>query len=674
MSGLAAIFNRDGRPADRGLISRMLAAVPYRGPDGLSLRLGNEVALGHARMAITPEEARERQPLSSPRSGCMLSADVRLDNRADLLARLPDRLEPTIGDAEIILRAYEAWKLDALPRLLGDFAFVLWDPRLRRLVCARDTSGQRTLFYRATARGFAAASELHQLLQDPTIPIQPNEERIRQRLIPLNMFRNEKDSPDTYFEGIHAVPAGHVVVVDRSTMRIRRYWDFRAPSELRYRTDDQYAEHFLALFREVVAARLRVAGPIGALLSGGLDSSSIVCTAQHLYRAGTVKSQGFTSFSAVFDGLECDEQPLIRDIQDMYGFDARSIPCGEESGRLRLDAAGFQESPNMGTSNLRDPICSAATQAGVRVLLSGDWADSCVGGSRLVFDSLLRQGHLRSFWRHLRAYRRLSDEGLAKILTFACLAPFLPMSLQTELHTTHARRDFKHNGRRWLPAWMREPLRDDLRQRHIQLWLQVERKRRFSNPARESEYQLLYPPEITRHPAPWPLEVWRPFADRRLHQFLLAIPPEQKFAPHPETNEFYAGSKRVVRHAMRGIVPESVRARKSKTVFQAQIRQELDRQWPTYEAAFGPSANPEIAQRGYVDRHQFWSRLGELREGQYGPDLVYLLEMVGLETWLRSLKGPRSVAISVQPSPQELYVSRKLRQDVEILGGDSYVA
>jgi asparagine synthase (glutamine-hydrolysing) len=196
---------------------------------------------------------------------------------------------------------------------------------------------------------------------------------------------------------------------------------------------------------------------------------------------------------------------------------------------------------------------------------------------------------------------------------------------------------------------MCEPLRADLSRRQVQLWLEAERARRFSSPAREAEYNLLYPPEIMLHPAPWPLEIWRPFADRRLHRFLLAIPPEHKFAPHPDSDEFYAGSKRVVRHAMRGIVPESVRTRTSKTVFQAQVRHGIDRQWSAFEAAFGPSSRPEIALRGYVDRHQFWSRLIHLREGQYGPDLVYVLEMVGLETWLRTLQLPWYQRVTVVP-------------------------
>jgi asparagine synthase (glutamine-hydrolysing) len=674
MSGLAALFQREGPPVDRKMIRAMLAAAPYRGPDGMRIRLWDAGALGHARMAVTPQEEQEQQPLVSPRTGCALSADVRLDNRTDLLATLPEKLPDTASDAELILCAYEAWGLDAMTRLLGDFAFILWDPRCHRLLCVRDTSGQRTLFYRANARVFAAASEIQQLLQDPEVPVRPSEAHIRRRLAPLNMFRNEKDSPTTYYEGIYAVPAGHVLMVDHQGLRVWRYWELKPPAELRYHDGDQYVEHFRALLFDVVRARLRTARPVGVLLSGGLDSSSIVATAQQLYRTGTVSSSGFTTYSALFDGLECDERGLIRDIQDMYGFEARYIPCGDAQGRLRLDPPGFLESPNMGVSSLRDSIFGVATQEGVRVLLSGDVADSCVGGSRLVFDSLLRQGHLRAFWRHLRAYRRVSDESLSTILLFACLGPLLPLPAQRWLQTRHVEQESQRQSWRWLPEWLCEPLREELRLGQIQLWLEAEGGRRFANPAREAEYNLLYPPEIVRHPAPWPVEIWRPFADRRLHEFLLAIPPEQKFEPHPYTDGFYAGSKYLVRRAMRGILPESVRTRTAKTVFQSQVRREIEQQWPLYTAAFGPSARPEIARLGYVNQPCFWSRLLQLRNGEYGPDLTYVLEMVGLETWLRSLRQPRPQATTIPVSASVGYPHLGTQRHAEIQSGSSHTA
>ena len=170
MSGLAAVFHRDGRPAAHAAVWAMLDAVSYRGPDGLHVHLAEAVGLGHAKLAVTAEEADEQQPLVSPRTGCIVVADARLDNREELLAKLPDRPPTTASDAELILRAYETWGADAPVHLLGDFAFVLWDPRQQRLVCARDTSAQRWLYYRVDHCTFAAATEIHQLLQDPASP------------------------------------------------------------------------------------------------------------------------------------------------------------------------------------------------------------------------------------------------------------------------------------------------------------------------------------------------------------------------------------------------------------------------------------------------------------------------------------------------------------------------
>src|SRR5947209_13002653 len=164
MSGLAVLFHRDGRPVEPHSVTAMLAAAPYRGPDGMRAHLFDDVAMGHARMVVTSGDEDERQPLVSARTGCVLTADVRLDNRAALLSHLAGDLPASASDAEIILRSYETWGVDAVQRLLGDFALALWDPRTRRMVCARDTSGQRTLFYRADARTFAMASEIPQLL------------------------------------------------------------------------------------------------------------------------------------------------------------------------------------------------------------------------------------------------------------------------------------------------------------------------------------------------------------------------------------------------------------------------------------------------------------------------------------------------------------------------------
>lgn len=636
MNGLAATFQRNGAPASVEPIWSMLAAVPHRGLDGFAVHAADAVVLGFAFTATLPEDG--PQPIVSPDTGCVLVADLRLDNRAELLARLPDALPRTISDAELLLRAYEAWGIDAFARLLGDFAAIIWDPRSRRMLCVRDPNAQRELYYRVDRDTFVAASEIPQLFQDETIPIAPNHERIRQSLVPHAFFRNAKDSHQTFFEGIWSVPAGHVVCVDDESLSVARYWEFQPPDEIRYRHLDEYAEHFLALFETVVADRLRSRGAIGATLSGGLDSSSIVCTAQELYRAGRVVNHGFVSYSIVYDGLPCDERPFIDLVQAKYGFDARYIECPSASDRLRLDLNRFLISPDADLAEV-SAIFAAAQEDGVRTLLTGDVADACVSGSWYVFDSLLRGRKIREFLHYLRAYRQAHGDSVYHLFGLNVLTPLLPLAIQRRLLATRVRRNVARDRHRMVPRWMPETLQNDLIDRHLHDHVEEARNTVFASRARQDEYVLLYPPEASSTPPGYGIDVARPYADRRLHDFLFAIPPETKFAPHPESPGFYAGSKRLLRHAMRGIQPEDLRARTFKIVFNSVFEREVQAHWETYEQVFGHRGDARIARYGYIDTTRFHDHLQRMRSGESLSDFSYIRAMVELETWLRSLEN-----------------------------------
>lgn len=648
MSGLAVLFQHDGRPVDADLLSTMLDAIPYRGPDGTRVHVNRHVGLGHALNAVTPEDQGVHQPIVSPRTGCAIVADVRLDNRAELLAALGNRNPSDASDAELILHGYEAWGEAVVDRLLGDFVFVVWDPRAERLVCARDSSGQRVLFYRDDGATFAASSEIHQLFQDPSVPITPNEQRIRSFLVPINMIRNQKDERETFFTGIFTLEAGQLLIVSREGLAHRRYWSLKPPAELRYRRDEEYAEHFLELFSDVVRARLRLAHPAGILLSGGLDSSSVACVAQELFRQGKAHDHGFTSYSFMFGGLECDEANLIRDVQAKYGFAARFIEPLEDSASATLEPSSFLERPGAHLRQAVPSLLDAAARDGVRVMFTGGVADACIYGTRIVFDMLLRQGKLRGFMRHLRAFRRVADEPLRTTLVQAIVAPLAPLQVQRWFMTAYVRRGLTRYGNDIVPPWIREPLRSDLARQNLEILVQAEQGRLFASPARNGEASLLYPPEATGSLAPAPIELSQPFADRRLHEFLLAIPPDQKFEPHPDTDEFYAGSKWLVRRALRGILPESVRTRTTKTVFTSWLNSQIDQQWLEYERMFGPNAQSEIASRGYVDQAAFYSRLERIRRGDEISDLTWIMQLVGLELWLRALALPRADLVTVR--------------------------
>ncbi len=640
MGALAGIFNVDGEPADRHLLGRMLAAAPYFALEGIAVWAGGEAGLGAGRFDLTPEDAAAAQPVVSARTGCVAVADARLDNRAELVTRLRVAGGRPVGDAELILLAYEAWGEDLGRHLLGDFAFIIWDPARRSLVCGRDPTGQRRLFYYWDGRRFLAASEVHQLFQDPSVPVRPNEGRILDDLVPLNMVRNAKDHPETFFDGINAVPAGHTVTVRPDGLRLRRYYELRPPT-IRYRRDEEYPEHFRALLFDAVRDRLRSAGPVGVMLSGGLDSGSVACVAERL-RADRPDLPRLTGFTLYFDGLECDERPFIGAISDLYGLPVRYVPFTGSSPRLRVEPAGFYETPNAGLTEARDALGAAVAGAGIRVVLSGETADSYVGGSWLVFDSLLRQGKFRDFLEYFRSYRRVAEEPLRTTLTLHCLGPLLPLAAQRRLMVLYYRRAIRRN-RRLLPEWLAENLRQTLRARHLELSLELEGARRFSNPTLEAEYRLAWPPEAVRDLGPWPAQVWRPFGDVRLHEFMFGIPPEQKFRPHPETDSYYAGSKWLLRRAMAGVVPDVIRTRTVKTQFSPAFRVELERNWPVYAAVFGPGGDSEVARRGYIVPGLFWERLVMLREGIEGADFLYVLKLIGLETWLRSLRQPREL-------------------------------
>lgn len=668
MSGLAAVFNRDGRPADEPSLWSMLAAVPYLGLDGSWIGLWGQAGLGYAKTAVTPEEQHERQPLVSPRTGCVVVADARLDNREELLDLLPDHPPATASDSELILRAYEAWGTAAPKRLFGDFAFVVWDPRHQRMVCARDTSGERTLFYRLDERAFAVASEIHQLLQDPSIPIAPNDERVLQFLTPFRVYRNDQEQAATFFRGIHVLPAGHTLVVDCSEGRLERYWNLKPPHEIRYRRNEEYVQHFANILASAVASRLRSSGPVGAMLSGGLDSTSVVCMAQQLYQQGLVERSGFVSFSMVFEGLECDESPFIRDVQAMYGFDARYLPAPEY---LNLDPApgGFLAAPIKCPSEI-DVLLGEASRAGVRVVLSGLYGDNCFGAGEQSFDSLLARGRLAALWHHLEGYRRRSDESFGTILAQHTLLPLLPRRLQTALRSTHVRGKFDRERADLIPAWIPSGVADRLLESHLALSIEAERGRRFRGAAREDIFRTLYPTEVIPLARGHSSRVLRPFNDRRLHEFLLAIPPEQLYEPHPYAIDYYAGAKLILRRAMLGILPESVRTRTQKPNFSSVVRSELERHWDTYEAVFGPGGRSEIAARGYIDPPAFWERLERLRAGQFSPDGVYAVRMLNIETWLRSFDLPRPQRVAVQSdwSGSEGPTGATTRQDLTCAG------
>ena len=323
MSGIAGIYYLDGRPVERTDVERMVDSIAHRGPDGSGVWTDGSVGFGHRMLWTTPESLHEKLPLTNKTGDLTITADARIDNRDELFSTLNFNGRPreTITDSEIILAAYEKWGEKCPEKLLGDFSFAIWDKRKQIVYCARDPIGIKPFYYYFKEGKFRWSSEPKAIFEDNTIPKEPN-----LPLICLYLLNRFDEREETLYKDVYRLPPSHFMVLENGQLRKGQYWDIDPNYSIRYKTDEEYAEHFLSLFKEAVKVRLRSHGPVGALLSGGLDSSSIVCTAQKLYQEKSIPNNGFETFSIIFDTFPCDERVYINEVVRKWDVKANYFP------------------------------------------------------------------------------------------------------------------------------------------------------------------------------------------------------------------------------------------------------------------------------------------------------------------------------------------------------------
>jgi asparagine synthase (glutamine-hydrolysing) len=430
VSGICGVLDIDGREVDAGEIDAMTSRLRRRGPERTGSWHEGALALGHTLLATTPEAVTERLPLTHQASaGCVITADVRLDNREDLLGLLGQRERHDIGDAELILLAYLAWGERVVERLLGDFAFAIWDPRARKLFCARDQMGLRPFYYHTSDRLFAFASEPEAILVLPRVPDRINEARIADHLALANL--ESVDLTSTFFAAVERLPPAHTLTVTAEGVRLRRYWQLEAPEELRLASHEEYAEAFLDVLTTAVASRLRSAGPVGSMLSGGMDSGSVTAIAATLTAADAGR-RPLPTFSAVGpDPSTCVETRTILAALEMDGLDPQTVRYDQ------LDVIdGLEEltwtlgEPFDAHMTLVRTLYLRARQNSVNVVLDG------VGGDTVLeicdyLPRLVRSGHWLAARREAQGWNRFRSSPTRpwRDVAFSSLAAVAPEPL-----------------------------------------------------------------------------------------------------------------------------------------------------------------------------------------------------------------------------------------------------
>ena len=556
MCAICGILNFDhSDPVDAGTVAAMAQSMHHRGPDDDGLFVDANAGLGFRRLSII-DRSGGHQPIFNEDKSAAIVFNGEIYNYAELASELRAKghVFSTRSDTETILHAWEEYGEDCVTRLRGMFGFAVWDRRERRLLLARDRVGIKPLYYYQNGKCLAFASEIKALLQVPGVPAEVDPEGLDQylrlRYVP---------GPRTMFRNIFCLQPGHLMVADRSGVRIRRYWDFDYSRE--NSSPKEALEQFEQLLEECVRMHLVSEVPLGVALSGGLDSSAILAVMSRLRRndrdGARIKtfSVGYEASSA--EAKESSEFEYARLAANAFGADHYEY---------RLSASEFQTFiPKLVCSldqPLADPSCiplhyiTKLAREHITVILSGEGADEILAGyniyNRMLAidrfkDRVPQMRRIAPFLSRiapsekLRHYARMSGQSVDERYRGVCRG-FGMESLNRIIGPTRAAAADRAVDDIFTGYFQRASAASSLNRMlyaDSKLWL--------------PDDLLLKADKITMGNS---LELRVPFLDHRLIEFANSLPDDLKIGKD--------GGKTLLRRAMRGVLPAPIIDRPKK--------------------------------------------------------------------------------------------------------------
>ena len=600
MSGIVGIVQFDGSPLEAELLRKLTGSLIFRGPDAQQTWVKDNVGFVHTLFKTTEESERDSQPLTLD-GKTWIVADARIDAREELFAALKAAgeidIEPSCWtDAELILRAYRAWGIDCVERLLGDFAFGIWDDTRQRLFCARDPMGVKPFFYAQLGASVIFSNTLDCIRQDLRISARLNDLAIADFLL----FGFNQEPATTSFTEIRRIPPAHCATWARYDFSIRRYWSLPIEEPIFYKQDGDYVAHFHDLLSESVADRLRNSR-VWVFMSGGIDSPTLASTALDLLRrhyadfelgaltqvdSFVPEERRYAEMVANHLAIPIKYQPWT----DASKFDWETIPFSlpEPHSNECLVPAERQFWDQFGP-------CS-------RVFLYGEGPDNAlIMDSKPYLSYLLKCG----------SYRRLLGSILMTLLADR-RPPFSSRIVNTIKNSANADGTEKSDYPEWLNSAFEHRLQ--LRERWRVLNAPVAPRHTIRPKAYSSlqspRWQAMFEdfdPGVTKTS----FEVRHPFVDIRMLRFLLAVPPLP-----------WCRTKYLVRKSMAGRLPKSVLRRRKKSGDMRPVREFIAR---LCAAPFRPAE--EI--RAFVD-------LERLSNSRISDNVESNLRLRSLNHWLQN--------------------------------------
>ncbi|WP_299486437.1 lasso peptide isopeptide bond-forming cyclase [Acaryochloris sp. IP29b_bin.137] len=644
MSAITGIVYLENHPVNPDHLQKMVHTLSHRGPDGIHLWSDRSVGLGHCLLKTTPESTAETLPLQNAAQTLVLTADARIDNRADLIAQLGLKSHPSdvITDSALILAAYERWGEHCPEFLLGDFAFALWDAPQQRLFCARDHFGVKPFFYFASEQLFAFASEIKALFPVPDVPKVLDQSRVADYLT-LMLF----DPETTFYQQILRLPPAHRMTVTADHLDISSYWSLDPGYELQLDSDQAYADRFREIFTEAVRCRLRSAYPVGTMLSGGIDSSSITCTTAHLKQQRQDPTK-LPTFSAVFNEITAsDEQDFIQAVVNQYDIDSYSIQGDQISPWTDYQQVMAQQDEPLFASNLHlnRALYQQAKQQSVRVLLDGFDGDVAVSHGIGYLRTLAKRGRWLKLFRETRGFCKSYHHHFPTVygtyIRKFGLEPLLKktrvLKVVRKLQTWTAQWQLSSHASVSSASepWIIPLNKDFTEQLSIHQRYQLLRRQRFGNQPSQRHGHIA---DVTsglvsatlealdRTAANDQLELRYPFWDKRLVEFCVSLPEEQKMQQ--------SWTRMIIRRGMQGVLPTKIQWRRGK----GNLGIAFDHTLAKYGADLINQTlhHPPLAITEFVDVEQLNNIVERWTHGQPQPhDSLTLWITVNLALWLQ---------------------------------------
>jgi len=534
VSGICGIIRFDNKKIKKEEIHKMLDVIQNCGNDTEEIWINENVGFGHKMLWTTPESLHEKQPLVSEDDKFILIADARIDNRKELLEQLniKEMDDKVITDADLIMNSYFKWKENCGQYLIGDFAFVIWDKKKESCFFIRDHMGIKPLYYFCSDTLFVFASEISALFTINEISKSIDKEAIDKyhELIALECDK-------TFFCDIFRIKPGHILILQQKKLKYKRYW-YPEKISVNYSMSLEEAKSgFKQVLSQAILSRMRrLPGPIGCELSGGLDSSSVVVLTNEL------TTDQILTFSATFEGLECDEQDFIDSVLDKTSIKGFFAKFNKEDYRDKYSFMHYYEYSIdwVGRSifSFFFDVMKKAKEQNVKVMLTGFGADEIFPDRSFMLSSLLSHGYFKSVYRELKG----QSKPLRYFLLYGLL-PLLPTKIIKFLELIYPHMIFK----RILSTYdqfdyMCHSLETVKHKPFTELF---NLKTILSNDVDE-----LYTLSMYRFSGRFGLEYRHPFLDKRVIEYILSVPSYYKFSNMK--------TKSLLRETFKELLPEIV--------------------------------------------------------------------------------------------------------------------